>query len=600
MEACMIPLKLLVVSLVGWGGNLDGVVLDFTAPWCGPCQQMSPIVSKLERQGLPIRKVDYDSNPDLVRRFNIRTIPAFVLVIDGVEQERMGGIVGEETLKRLCGRVPRQAEVKAVGFEKLADKDQATPARPEAAPTPRVEEKAAPAKPGFKLPFFGDKKEESPPNPPEGTVARANSGDRQPAPLKGSPLAASVRIRVKDSQGEDVGSGTIIDSRLGMTTVLTCGHIFRNWDKQATIEIDYFRDGQMETTAGRRVFHNLADDVGLISIDVDPLPSCRVASTETKLLKGLPVVSVGCSNGDKPTAQTLKITAINRYLGAENIEVGGMPAQGRSGGGLFTRDGKLIGVCSGADSHHHEGLYMGLKTVQTLLDRCNLAHLYRPVGIGAGAQQLAGKLPDDGDLDAEAGETGTVDHGQLADARSRSGKAPLSLQGSRVPTTKNVPGDRQPAAPENTGPDEGAIREALEQAGEAEVVCIIRPINQPRAASRVVILNRASRRFVDYLSDEVESQPDIHETTLSAKDMKTRKPAETQQARRPTSILPPAAPAGAAANADEETAQPTGPQPYRRKRSTQPLAGVTRQAASTLRPSEPPWGTAAMSGGPRR
>jgi len=100
-------------------------------------------------------------------------------------------------------------------------------------------------------------------------------------------------------------------------------------------------------------------------------------------------------------------------------------------------------------------------------------------------------------------------------------------------------------------------------------------INQPRAASRVVILNRASRRFVDYLSDEVDSQPDIHETTLSAKDMKTRKPAETRQTRRPTTSLPPAAPAGAEAHADEEPASDRPPA-VRRKPSARPLADAAR------------------------
>jgi thiol-disulfide isomerase/thioredoxin len=571
MEACMVPLKLLVVSLVGWGGNLDGVVLDFTATWCGPCQKMSPIVSNLERQGYPIRKVDCDASPDLVRRFNIQTIPTFVLVIDGVEQERVGGIVGEETLKRMCNRVPRQAEVKTAGFEKPVEKSAATPARPAADAAGRqapAEEKPV-TKPAFQLPFF---KKEEPKAPPEVAVARGKSGAPAPKLLQGSPLAASVRIRVRDSQGEDVGSGTIIDSRLGTTTILTCGHIFRNWDRQATIEIDYFRDGQMETAAGRRVFHNLADDVGLISMNVDPLPSCRVAAPETKLVKGLPVVSVGCSNGDKPTAQTLKITALNRYLGGDNIEVGGMPAQGRSGGGLFTRDGQLIGVCSGADSHHHEGLYMGLKTVQTLLDRCSLAHLYRPVGPGAGAPQLAGKMPGNGDLDPSDPESTMEDDGRLADARSP--KVPGTPDVRLAPGAKSR--DRHPENPDGTGADEEKIREALEQAGDAEVVCIIRPINQPRAASRIVILNRASRRFVDYLADEVDSQPEIHETTLSSKDEQFRKSGARRQARKPTTSLPGAAPSGAEADADGDTAAPTGPQPYRRHRTARPLADVAR------------------------
>ncbi|MGE5193960.1 MAG: thioredoxin domain-containing protein, partial [Deltaproteobacteria bacterium] len=244
----MVPLKLLVVSLVGWGGgNLDGVVLDFTAPWCGPCQQMSPIVSKLERNGYPIRKVDYDSNPTLVRRFNVRSIPAFVLVVDGVEQDRIVGGVPEEQLKRLCARVPRQSETSPAGSDEPADVSRSSPARPEPVSAPRqahpVEEKAAPSKPGFKIPFFGDKKEEPPARrPQDGEIARGNESNQRSSrpPVQGQPLAASVRIRVNDSRGEDVGSGTIIDSRVGATTILTCGHIFRNWDTKARIEIDYW------------------------------------------------------------------------------------------------------------------------------------------------------------------------------------------------------------------------------------------------------------------------------------------------------------------------------------------------------------------------
>jgi hypothetical protein len=573
----MLPLKLLVVSLVGWGGgNLDGVVLDFTAPWCGPCQQMSPVVSKLERNGYPIRKVDLDSSRELARRFNVTSIPAFVLVVDGIEQDRMVGLCSEDQLKRLCARVPRQPEAKTAVYEQTADAGRGASPRIDAAPItfekPPVDEKPAPAKPGFRLPFFGDNKQEEQPRlPPEGALSRGKSEDRQPArpPVSGNPLAASVRIRVIDAGGGiDVGSGTIIDSRVGVTTILTCGHIFRYWDKQARIEIDYWRDGKMHTVDARRIFHNLEDDVGLISMNVDPLASCRVAAADAKIMKGSPVVSVGCSGGDNPTAQNLKITALNRYLGADNIEVGGMPAQGRSGGGLFTPAGEIVGVCSGADSHHREGLYVGPGTIRALLDRCSLAHLYRPAGRGGNNRQLAGpSAGGDGGVNPSRAEFEPAEEEEVADSRAGKRAADHKAQGR----------SRQPAPPAAAGTDETAIREALEQAGEAEIVCIIRPINQPRAASRVVILNRASRRFVAYLSDEGDSQPNIQETTLSAQEPAPRKAAETQSVERPATRSASIGRAGMAAGLADEAPLPRGPQPYKRKPAARPTVRANGQ-----------------------
>jgi hypothetical protein len=378
---------------------------------------------------------------------------------------------------------------------------------------------------------------------------------------------------MSDSKGEDVGSGTIIDSRIGATTILTCGHIFRNWDKQSRIEIDYFRDGRMETAVARRLYHNLEDDVGLIVMNnVDPLPSCRVAPAGMKIAKGSPVLSVGCSLGANPTVQMLKITALNRYLGADNIEVGGMPAQGRSGGGLFAKDGQLIGVCSGADAHHREGLYVGPGTIQKLLEHCNLAHLSRPPGRSEPGQRLPGKQPvsveanGPADADLEA-----ADVLEVAEGRKR----------PRLPATKTALPKRLSANPAaegagaDAGGDEGAIREALEQAGEAEIVCIIRPIHQPRAASRVVILNRASRRFVAYLSDEIDSQPEIQETTLKAKEPESRRLAETQKVKRPTASPVADGPRGTVEDSNDDPPRPAGPQPYKRKRAARPLASVT-------------------------
>jgi hypothetical protein len=306
--------------------------------------------------------------------------------------------------------------------------------------------------------------------------------------------------------------------------------------------------------------------VGLISVNVDPLPACRVAPAGMNVLKGTPVITVGCSGGEKPTVQSFKITALNRYLGADNIEVGGMPAQGRSGGGLFTKDGQLIGVCSGADSHYREGLYAGLKTVQAILDRCQLANLYRSAG-SAGREQ--NRLADD-----PAAALANLDQADAEPSIDAVVEPAETRQGATTLTTKTEPRGRQPVAARDDAGDEVAIREALEQAGEAEIVCIIRPVNQPRAASRVVILNRASRRFVEYLSDEMDTQPDIRETTLTAKA--PRKMASVQKVERQTTSNPHGSSDKAAAASEEDRPQPTGPQPYRRNRPERPLATAAR------------------------
>jgi thioredoxin-like negative regulator of GroEL len=102
----MNAVTLLTLSAISYGAAPQACVYHFTASWCGPCQQMSPVVSRLAREGLPIRKVDVDQERALTQQFQIQSIPAFVLVINGREVSRVLGATTEQELRRLIARIP--------------------------------------------------------------------------------------------------------------------------------------------------------------------------------------------------------------------------------------------------------------------------------------------------------------------------------------------------------------------------------------------------------------------------------------------------------------------------------------------------------------
>lgn len=76
-----------------------GVVLvDFYAEWCGPCKATSPIIEELsnERKDVKFVKVDVDEAQDLSSKYNVFSIPTFILFKDGKPVSQFVGAQGKE------------------------------------------------------------------------------------------------------------------------------------------------------------------------------------------------------------------------------------------------------------------------------------------------------------------------------------------------------------------------------------------------------------------------------------------------------------------------------------------------------------------------
>jgi thiol-disulfide isomerase/thioredoxin len=60
-------------------------VLAFTATWCGPCKAAKPSIAKAQERGLDIQVVDIDASPSLASKYNITSVPTFLVFQDGKE-----------------------------------------------------------------------------------------------------------------------------------------------------------------------------------------------------------------------------------------------------------------------------------------------------------------------------------------------------------------------------------------------------------------------------------------------------------------------------------------------------------------------------------
>jgi thiol-disulfide isomerase/thioredoxin len=503
------PLFFLVTlcGLTARGG--ETILLDFASPTCGPCQQMMPTVESLQQAGYPIRRVDVTREPELAAQFHVDRVPCFVMLADGREVDRSLGATSRGQLEQMIQRAGGRRGENPDDRIRTASPDLqvATPqASGRGLPRPSLTSSTpANSTAATDAAWTGAGASGS----QGGAAPQQSAGEDLTSrdPLAADLVASSVRIRVDDPAGRSFGTGTIIDSRSGEALIITCGHLFRDSNGKGPVTVDLFTAGPngartIGQVTGKVISFNLDRDIGLVSIR--PGRTVRVvpiAQSQMTMQRGDHVMSVGCDHGKDPTALASWITATNRYKGSPNIEANGAPTEGRSGGGLFSSDGKLVGICFAADYQGNEGLYTAIETIHDELDRVGLSDIYRgTVGAGPAKNDVAAQSPPNRPQDTPSNNPQVIRFASPYDS------APSRTDVASQPPAASPPSAATAQPPLNQV-EQAAWDEIVKSSATSEVICIIRP-KDAGGKSEVITLDSVSPEFIRTL--------DAHRTTAPA------------------------------------------------------------------------------------
>ena len=458
--------------------------LFFGSARCPNCAQVKPRVDAFLEKGWPITYVDAEHDLQAAGQFQIRDIPTFIMLIDGKEVERFVG-----------GPDPDAMQEKIINLYTKGQKI--------------VQQAGAGAMPASVAPVNN----QVPPNA-QAVLPPQENGQRN------SYISASVRIRANDPTGLSTGTGTIIDTREGEALVLTCAHIFRESQGRGAVDLELFLDNGIVKVQGECVDFDLENDIAFVKFAVPhnaAILAIPLASRDT-LQNGQTLISVGCDSGANPSIRQHRIISLDKCSTPPNyrnpfhyIQVSGAPTQGRSGGGLFSVDGHLVGVCNTGDSNSNDGHFVPLSVVRGQLDKLGFSVVYQSPSLGS--QPTGGVTPSPSNIALASTVGPTIDN----PLRGAAAQTPLS----DVSQSQNS----SATSFQSLTPEERATIEEVRrrQAEGAEVILIINPPKKgnEKPQSDIIKLENVSEKFLDVL---------LEKNSTKTSDSRTRHPSLTEQA----------------------------------------------------------------------
>lgn len=440
----------------------------FTNDGCAPCRQVEPAIEGLKLEGYPVTTLKLNDHVRFAGQFEVDRTPTVVMVSGGKMVGRHLGLIDGVTLKKWFAAVgmpngstfadsatsPEEPVSTKIVIDREHDQLRVDPARvPENYSTPTMR---------------------------QGTAKPRNVAEER-------AMRATVRLKVEDTQGISYATGTVVHTHGNESLVMTCGHVFRANRGQGVITAEYNFYTDPARASGRLIHYDAGPrDIALVAIKTQqPITPVALANVDARVSPGRDIFSIGCDRGNDPTIRHSRIKNIATYDGSIKYDIYGRPVDGRSGGGLFTNDGKLIGICNAFAVESDEGIYTALETIHWELANTGLEHLFENQREFTYTSQDKPNRPNLPERSADSRYADPSFPGTPNGRRSTDGTANISRPMVKIPAT-----NRARSFPTPDGP---VLRPANE-----EVVILVRSKTNPQQQQRIAIKN-PTPELLDYL-----------------------------------------------------------------------------------------------------